>query len=235
MRDEHRRPRVDDGDHGRARLGGGDHARQVERAAAGSRVERVLGQHLGGVEVDAEDAARRRDAAITRAQHRADDGGGVARGGRRRRADRARRDVGDRERVAGAGRLGRQRERGHLLRPAVDVQRRAARALRDDDLGHEQRRRVAEHLGLLVVQLQHRRCAAACRGRSRRPAAARPSRARARGPGRRRRRSVRARARPASRSGSRCARAARRAPSARRRAVRARRRASTGRRSPPCA
>ena len=230
MRDEHRRPRVDDGDDRRARLGGGDDARQVERRR-GRRVERILRQHLGRVEVDAEDAARRRDAGDHRdAEHRADDRGRVPGRGGRRRADRAGGDVGDRERVAGAGRLGRERERGHLLGAAVDVERRAARAVRDDDLGHEQRRRVAEHLRLLVVQLQHRHVPEHVAVEVGVLARARRSRARARAPGRRRRAAGRARARRASRSGSRSARAGRRAPSSRPRAGRARRRASTGRR-----
>src|SRR5262249_60091391 len=57
--------------------------------------------------------------------------------------------------VACACRIGAQRERGNARGDTGDVDRRAARAVCDDDLRHRERGDVAQHLGFLVSELQN--------------------------------------------------------------------------------
>ena len=69
-------------------------------------------------------------------------------------ADRAER-YDDAERIAGPGRIAVDRERRHVIDPAVRVNGGAARAVGDEQLANAERERVAEHLGLLLAQLEH--------------------------------------------------------------------------------
>ena len=151
-----RRLRVDDRDHGRAGGRRGDEPRQVERRRGRRRrTARRPRLDLVGLEVDRERARGRGDERDHRAS--SDATTAVARRAAPAGAKPALRadDVRGRERVAGAGRIARRSARAGTSRACRRVDGRAARAVRDEHLAHAERRGVAEHLCLLVGELQH--------------------------------------------------------------------------------
>ena len=93
--------------------------------------------------------------AVMRArEQRCDDRGGAPGRGERRMALRPGREVGNAERVTGAGRVAVDLEGRDLLGTPVRDDRRTARAVRQEKLPDGKGARVADRLRLLVVQLE---------------------------------------------------------------------------------
>ena len=153
------------------------HPRQVERAARARGSNGSSRQHLLRVEVDREGSGGGGDERdhSRPASTDADDRRRAPRGGGRRRArssaPRRRRSQNASPAPVGSAPSA---NAGTSLGAARPRRRRAARAVGDEHLGHRERRRVAEHLGLLVAQLQHPHVAQHAPDRSPRRAGARP-------------------------------------------------------------